>query len=139
MRVAFVGLGVMGYPIAGFLAGAGHEITVYNRAKEKADTWQKLYGGTIADTPAGAAVCADIVFCCVGDDPDVRAVILGHDGVLEGISERSVVVDHTTASAKVSAGSREKSAERSSSSTLTWTLVFNAANFSLALLYLRSV
>ena len=139
MRVAFVGLGVMGYPMAGFLADAGHEITVYNRTKEKAEAWQKFYGGTIADTPAGAAVCADIIFCCVGDDPDVRAVILGDDGILEGLSEGSVVVDHTTASAKVSAGSREKSADRSSSSTLTWTLVFNAANFSMAFLYLRSV
>lgn len=101
MRVAFVGLGVMGYPMAGFLAGAGYEITVYNRTKGKAETWQKFYGGAIADTPADAAVCADIVFCCVGDDSDVRAVILGDDGILEGISDGAVVVDHTTASAKV--------------------------------------
>ena len=101
MHVAFVGLGVMGYPMAGFLAGAGYEITVYNRTKGKAETWQKVYGGAIADTPAGAAAGVDIVFCCVGDDPDVRAVILGDDGVLEGISDGAVVVDHTTASATV--------------------------------------
>ena len=101
MRVAFVGLGVMGYPMAGFLAGAGHEVTVYNRTRAKAETWQKKHGGAIANTPAAAAVVAEIVFCCVGDDPDVSVVILGDEGVLEGISDGAVVVDHTTASAKV--------------------------------------
>lgn len=101
MRVAFVGLGVMGYPMAGFLAGAGYEVTVYNRTRTKAETWQKNHGGAIANTPAAAAVVAEIVFCCVGDDPDVRVVILGDEGVLEGISDGAVVVDHTTASAKV--------------------------------------
>ena len=101
MRVAFVGLGVMGYPMAGFLAGAGHEVTVYNRTRAKAETWQKNHGGAIANTPAAAAVVAEIVFCCVGDDPDVSVVILGDEGVLEGISDGAVVVDHTTASAKV--------------------------------------
>ncbi len=101
MRVAFVGLGVMGYPMAGFLAGAGHEVTVFNRTKGKAEAWQKIHGGAIANTPAAAAAVAEIVFCCVGDDPDVRVVILGDEGVLEGISDGAVVVDHTTASAKL--------------------------------------
>ena len=75
MRVAFVGLGVMGYPMAGFLAGAGHEVTVYNRTRAKAKAWQKNHGGATANTPAGAAVVAEIVFCCVGDDPDVSKAI----------------------------------------------------------------
>lgn len=101
MRVAFVGLGVMGFPMAGFLAGAGHDVVVYNRTKRKAESWQKEHGGAIADTPAAAADEAEIVFCCVGDDPDVRAVILGDAGVLEGIGEGTVIVDHTTASPTV--------------------------------------
>ena len=69
MRVAFVGLGVMGYPMAGYLAAASHDVTVYNRTRAKAEAWQKTHGGAIADTPAAAATGADIVFCCVGDDP----------------------------------------------------------------------
>jgi 3-hydroxyisobutyrate dehydrogenase-like beta-hydroxyacid dehydrogenase len=101
MRVAFVGLGVMGYPMAGYLANAGHDVAVYNRTKEKAATWAAEYSGVVADTPAAAAANAEIVFCCVGDDPDVRAVILGDDGVLEGIGDGAVIVDHTTASATV--------------------------------------
>ncbi len=101
MRVAFVGLGVMGYPMAGYLAGAGHEVTVYNRTNAKVEAWQKEHGGAIADTPAAAATGAEIIFCCVGDDPDVRAVILGDDGVLEGIGDGSTIVDHTTASPTV--------------------------------------
>lgn len=101
MQVAFVGLGVMGYPMAGFLASAGHEVTVYNRTKNKADAWRRDHGGATADSPAAAAAAADIVFCCVGDDPDVRAVILGNDGILEGVGEAAVVVDHTTASPTV--------------------------------------
>jgi 3-hydroxyisobutyrate dehydrogenase-like beta-hydroxyacid dehydrogenase len=101
MRVAFVGLGVMGYPMAGYLAKAGHDVTVYNRTKEKAASWAAEYSGVVADTPAAAATNSEIVFCCVGDDPDVRAVILGGDGVLEGIGDGAVIVDHTTASATV--------------------------------------
>ena len=101
MRVAFVGLGVMGYPMAGYLANAGHDVAVYNRTKKKAATWAAEYSGVVADTPAAAAANAEIVFCCVGDDPDVRAVILGDDGVLEGIGDGAVIVDHTTASATV--------------------------------------
>lgn len=101
MRVAFVGLGVMGYPMAGYLVGAGHEVTVFNRTTSKADAWVAQYGGTRADTPSAAAADAEIVFCCVGNDDDVRVVILGADGVLNGISDGSVIVDHTTASATV--------------------------------------
>jgi len=101
MRVTFVGLGVMGYPMAGYLAKAGHDVTVYNRTKEKAASWAAEYSGVVADTPAAAATNSEIVFCCVGDDPDVRAVILGGNGVLEGIGDGAVIVDHTTASATV--------------------------------------
>lgn len=98
MRVAFVGLGVMGYPMAGFLSSAGHDVTVHNRTRSKADSWQQEYKGAVADTPAAAAANADIAFCCVGDDPDVHAVVLGDDGLLQGIPEGGVIVDHTTAS-----------------------------------------
>jgi 3-hydroxyisobutyrate dehydrogenase-like beta-hydroxyacid dehydrogenase len=101
MRVAFVGLGVMGYPMAGYLINAGHEVVVFNRTASKADAWVDQYGGSRADTPSAAASKAGIVFCCVGNDDDVRAVILGDDGVLHGIGNGSVIVDHTTASATV--------------------------------------
>ena len=101
MKVAFAGLGVMGYPMAGFLAGAGHDVTVCNRTRSKADAWQEQYAGSVAATPQEAAAGAEIVFCCVGNDNDVRQVILGDDGVLAGISTGSVIVDHTTASATV--------------------------------------
>ena len=101
MRVAFVGLGVMGYPMAGFLTNAGHEVTVFNRSTAKADAWCEQYGGVRADTPSDAALNAEIVFCCVGNDDDVRAVLLGDDGVLNGIGDGSIIVDHTTASAVV--------------------------------------
>ena len=101
MKVAFAGLGVMGYPMAGFLAGAGHDVTVFNRTRSKADAWQEQYAGSVAATPQEAAAGAEIVFCCVGNDSDVRQVILGDDGVLAGITTGSVIVDHTTASATV--------------------------------------
>jgi 2-hydroxy-3-oxopropionate reductase len=112
MRVAFVGLGVMGYPMAGYLAGAGHEITVFNRTTEKADAWVGQYGGSRADTPSAAAANAEIVFCCVGNDDDVRAVILGEDGVLPGVRDGSIIVDHTTASAVVAREINEAAASR---------------------------
>ena len=83
MRVAFVGLGVMGYPMAGYLADAGHEVTVFNRTAEKARAWGEQYRGSIAATPAAAASDADIAFCCVGNDDDVRAVILGDEGIIQ--------------------------------------------------------
>ncbi len=101
MQAAFVGLGVMGYPMAGHLARSGHEVTVYNRTQATADAWKDEYGGTQAKTPAEAAANAEIVFCCVGNDDDVRSVLLGEQGVLRGIASGAVLVDHTTASAVV--------------------------------------
>ena len=100
-RCAFIGLGVMGYPMAGHLAAAGHEVTVYNRTPAKAETWAGLHEGTTAPTPAAAAAHAEFVFVCVGDDADVRAVTTGSDGALESMSAQTVLVDHTTASADV--------------------------------------
>jgi len=101
MRVAFVGLGVMGYPMAGYLAKAGHETVVYNRTAAKAEQWVAAYDGSRASTPQAAANDAEIVFCCVGNDDDVREVVLGDEGILAGIGEGSVIVDHTTASATI--------------------------------------
>ncbi len=101
MRVAFVGLGVMGYPMAGYRVQAGHEVTVFNRNPARADAWQEQYGGAQAATPAEAAQSAEIVFSCVGNDDDVRAVISADDGILQGIANGAVIVDHTTASAVV--------------------------------------
>ena len=99
--VAFVGLGVMGHPMAGHLAQAGHTVTVYNRTAAKAAEWVKTFGGRHAATPREAAQGAHIVFICVGNDDDLRSVTLGADGVLAGVSAGATVVDHTTASADV--------------------------------------
>ena len=101
MRVAFVGLGVMGYPMAGYLAKAGHDVTVYNRTTAKAETWRAEFGGEVALSPKAAATDADIVFSCVGNDDDVREVLLGEAGVLAGIADGAAIVDHTTASASI--------------------------------------
>jgi len=101
MRISFLGLGVMGYPMAGYLARAGHEVCVYNRTAEKAGRWQAENGGRVAATPAEAAANAEIVFTCVGNDDDVRAVIIDEQGVLSAIPAGSVIVDHTTASASI--------------------------------------
>ncbi|MDH3620666.1 MAG: NAD(P)-dependent oxidoreductase [Gammaproteobacteria bacterium] len=101
MRVAFVGLGVMGYPMAGFLAKAGHETVVYNRTFARAEQWVAEFGGTSAPTPAAAAADAEVVFVCVGNDDDVRDVILGDQGVLGNMAAGGVIVDHTTASATI--------------------------------------
>jgi 3-hydroxyisobutyrate dehydrogenase-like beta-hydroxyacid dehydrogenase len=101
MRTAFIGLGVMGYPMAGYLAKNGHDVTVYNRTAAKADAWCQEHGGRSAATPAEAAKDAEIVFSCVGNDDDVREVLLGENGVLASVSGGSVIVDHTTASATV--------------------------------------
>lgn len=101
MRTAFIGLGVMGYPMAGYLAKNGHDVTVYNRTAAKAEAWCREFGGQSAATPAEAARDAEIVFCCVGNDDDVREVLLGDDGVLAAITSGSMIVDHTTASATV--------------------------------------
>ena len=100
-RVAFLGLGVMGYPMAGHLARAGHSVTVYNRTAAKAQAWAAEYGGTTAATPREAAVGAEFVFACVGNDHDLRAVVLGEQGALAGMAPGAVFVDHTTASAEV--------------------------------------
>ena len=99
--VAFVGLGVMGYPMAGHLARAGHAVTVYNRTAAKAEAWAREFGGRAAATPALAAADADFVFCCVGNDDDLRSVVLGDHGALAGMKPGAVLVDHTTASAEV--------------------------------------
>ncbi|MDE0173845.1 MAG: NAD(P)-dependent oxidoreductase [Defluviicoccus sp.] len=99
--VAFLGLGVMGFPMAGHLAAKGHDVTVYNRTAAKAESWTGQHGGKSAATPAAAADGADFVFSCVGNDDDLRAVILGPDGALAGMGEGTVLVDHTTTSATV--------------------------------------
>lgn len=107
-RVAFVGLGVMGYPMAAHLALAGHHVTVYNRSSAKAEQWFQAFGSAgqgghaLAATPREAAAAADVVLCCVGNDDDVRAVLLdGASGALAGLRAGSLLVDHTTASAQV--------------------------------------
>ena len=100
-RVAFLGLGVMGHPMAGHLARAGHATTVYNRTAAKAAAWLAAYGGASAPTPREAAAGADIVFACVGNDDDLRAVTLGPDGAFAGMRPGAIFVDHTTASAEV--------------------------------------
>ena len=101
MKLAFLGLGVMGYPMASHLQEAGHSVTVYNRNPEKSAKWVATYGGTTATTPREAAQGADIVMMCVGNDNDVRSVIYGDDGALAGLANGAVLVDHTTASADV--------------------------------------
>jgi len=99
--VAFLGLGVMGYPMAGHLARAGHRVTVYNRTAAKAQQWVAEYGGASAPTPREAAQGADIVFACVGNDDDLRSVVLGEEGALAGMKPGAIFMDHTTASAEV--------------------------------------
>jgi 3-hydroxyisobutyrate dehydrogenase len=99
--VAFLGLGVMGYPMAGHLARAGHRVTVYNRTAAKAQAWAAEHGGGAATSPREAAAGASIVFACVGNDDDLRSVVLGADGAFAGMAPGAVFVDHTTASAEV--------------------------------------
>ena len=101
LNVAFIGLGVMGYPMAGYLAKAGHAVTVYNRTAEKARQWQAEHGGAIATTPAAAAQGADFVFCCVGNDDDLRSVTTAENGAFAAMKPGAVFIDHTTTSAKV--------------------------------------
>ena len=100
-RVGFCGLGVMGYPMAGHLASAGHSVSVYNRTSSRADAWVAEYSGTALPTPRDVAANSDIVMLCVGNDADVRAVVLGPDGVLAGAHSGLIVVDHTTTSAEL--------------------------------------
>ncbi|MGB8622054.1 MAG: NAD(P)-dependent oxidoreductase, partial [Paracoccaceae bacterium] len=100
-KVTFLGLGVMGYPMAGHLAAKGHDVTVYNRTTAKAEAWVKEHGGKLAATPREAAGGAEFVMACVGNDDDLRAVCTGPDGAFAGMDAGSVFVDHTTVSAKV--------------------------------------
>jgi 3-hydroxyisobutyrate dehydrogenase len=100
-KTAFIGLGVMGYPMAGHLAAKGHEVSVYNRTRAKAERWVAQHGGKLAETPGQAARGAEFVFSCVGDDPDLRAVTLGPDGSFQAMAKDAIHIDHTTASAKI--------------------------------------
>ena len=100
-KVAFIGLGVIGYPMAGHLVTQGHDVYVYNRSIDKAEAWQAQYHGRIAVTPCEAALEADVVFVCVGNDDDLRSVVYGDHGALAGMAAGAVLVDHTTASAQV--------------------------------------
>jgi 3-hydroxyisobutyrate dehydrogenase len=101
MKTAFLGLGVMGFPMAGHLKKGGHEVTVYNRTAAKAQKWVEAHGGRAAATPAEAAKGADIVFACVGNDDDLRSIVLGGEGAFAGMGKGALFVDHTTASANV--------------------------------------
>ena len=100
-NLAFIGLGVMGFPMAGHLAKAGHKVTVYNRSFDKAKKWSSYYGGKIAKTPSDAADGADFIMCCVGNDDDLREVTTGPSGAFSKISKGSIFVDQTTVSAIV--------------------------------------
>lgn len=100
-KVAFIGLGAMGYPMAGHLEAAGHDVTVFNRTPAKADAWVEQHGGASAPTPREAAAGANFVFACVGNDDDLRSVTLGDDGAFAGMAEGTVFVDHTTVSSGV--------------------------------------
>ena len=100
-HVAIVGLGVMGYPMAGHLANAGHSVAVFNRTAARAEQWAGDYTGRVADTPAAAAKGAELVFACVGADDDLREILRGEDGALAGMSDGAIFIDHTTDSAVV--------------------------------------
>ncbi|MCE9687490.1 NAD(P)-dependent oxidoreductase [Shewanella sp. AS16] len=100
-KVAFIGLGVMGFPMAGHLVGKGHQVTVYNRSQEKALKWVETHGGRSCTTPREAAEGQEIVITCVGNDDDLRQVVLGEQGALAGMAPGAVLIDHTTASADV--------------------------------------
>lgn len=112
MKIGFVGLGVMGYPMAGHLLQAGHQVTVYNRSAGRAAQWVEQYGGRSAATPRDAAAGAGLVCLCVGNDEDVRSVALGGEGILAGLAPGSVVVDHTTASAQLARDMEMEAAAR---------------------------
>ena len=101
MKVAFLGLGVMGFPMAGHLAAAGHEVAVFNRARAKAELWSAQHKGRVAATPADAARAAALVFACVGNDDDVHQITLGADGALAAMAQGAIFVDHTTTSARL--------------------------------------
>jgi len=101
MKVAFIGLGVMGYAMAGHLQRNGLQVTVFNRTEAKALAWQKTYGGAIAESPKAAAKDAELVMCCVGNDNDLREVCYGDNGILAGLAPKAILIDHTTTSAEV--------------------------------------
>jgi len=111
-KCAFVGLGVMGYPMAGHLAAAGHDVCVYNRTGGKAEAWVAQHGGRHAPTPRAAAEGAEFVMACVGNDDDLREVVAGGDGALHGMDEGAVFVDHTTVSSRVTLELAEAAAEK---------------------------
>ncbi|MEE9101767.1 MULTISPECIES: NAD(P)-dependent oxidoreductase [Pseudomonas] len=111
-KVAFIGLGVMGYPMAGHLQREGHEVCVYNRTASRAARWVEQFGGSSAATPCEAAQWAEFVMCCVGNDDDLRSVVLGEDGALAGMQPGAVLIDHTTASAQVARELAVLAAER---------------------------
>jgi 3-hydroxyisobutyrate dehydrogenase len=113
MRVAFLGLGVMGFPMAGHLrARGGHEVAVYNRTRAKTDAWVQQHGGRAAATPREAAEGAEIVFMCVGNDDDVRSIAYGKDGAMAGMGKGAILVDHTTASADLARELFQKGTEQ---------------------------
>jgi 3-hydroxyisobutyrate dehydrogenase-like beta-hydroxyacid dehydrogenase len=123
-KVTFLGLGVMGFPMAGHLANAGHQVTVYNRTASRAEAWLQKYQGQRADTPAAAAKGAAIVFACVGNDDDLRSIVYGDKGALAGMSAGTIFVDHTTASAEVA---REVSAAAGKKArSIFWTRRYRA-------------
>ena len=101
VKVAFIGLGVMGLPMAGHLAQAGHDVTVYNRSAQKAQAWVAEFGGRSVATPREAAAGAQIILACVGNDEDLRSIVLGDDGAFAGMTAGATFIDHTTASASV--------------------------------------
>ena len=98
-NVSFIGLGVMGYPMAGHLSNAGHQVFVFNRTKERSKKWVNEYKGQICKSPKDAAIKSEYIFVCVGNDNDVLSVFNGDDGIISGVSKNSILVDHTTASA----------------------------------------
>ena len=109
-NVAFVGLGVMGYPMAGHLSNAGHNVSVYNRTTSKAEAWSTDYNGVVCNTPAEASQGAEFVFTCLGNDEDVRSVVSSENGVLAGMQENALLIDHTTASPELAQELKEKAA-----------------------------
>jgi len=100
-KVSFIGLGVMGYPMAGYISKAGHNVTVYNRTKAKTEKWTKEYKGNVADTPMEAAKDSDFIFTCVGNDNDLKEVTLGDKGLFKSAKKNSIYIDNTTASADI--------------------------------------
>ena len=113
MRVAFIGLGVMGYPMAGHLQNGGHDVTVFNRTSSKAVSWCNRYSGKSKPTPAEAVNQSDIVFTCVGNDDDVRAIMFGDDGIIDAVGRDTIIVDHTTTSATVAREIADAAGKRS--------------------------